>query len=235
MDRQIPSQNGSAPADGSAKPRCKAVLSPRPSRVARGDLGCTYPADESGFCKIHREAKVGVLQVNDGRSVGPNHAKTILAKYGRTRLEVSPVNALLSLIYEAAGNVEFLREKVNELQSMVVPGKTTREEVATYVQLYDQERDRLHKYTSDALRIGLEQRQVKLYELQARTIAEVIRRIVDVLELTPEQKVAAFQTAAAELRTFAAKGDNLWSGPYANGGRETTVVDARSDGMGSAA
>ena len=138
----------------------------------------------------------------------PKEVRKVLGNYSnRVPDNISPIQVLLNLIQEAVGNVEFYRQEVGELEKLFVPGKSTRQELQIAVSQYDSERDRLQKYVSDALRIGLEQRQVKLYELQARTIAEIIKRVIDKLDLTSEQRHLALSTAAEELRTFAQRGN----------------------------
>ena len=138
----------------------------------------------------------------------PKEMRKGLGNYSnRVSQDISPIQVLLNLIQEAVGNVEFYRQEVSELKSLHVPGKSTRQELQIVVAQYDDERDRLQKYVADALRIGLEQRQVKLYELQARTIAEVIKRVIDKLDLSAEQRHLALSTAAEELRTFSQRGN----------------------------
>jgi transcriptional regulator with XRE-family HTH domain len=150
------------------------------SRMKYKGIGTTVPLSE---------------QAHAGR------AKTQMRQYGRKK-KTDPLGCFLELIYEAYGNVEFLRERVNELQSMFVAGRTERQEVAAYVRLYNDERDRLQKYLKDAARIGLEQRAVKLQEMQAQLIVGVVNSIVDGLELPNEKRSQALKLAADAMRSM---------------------------------
>jgi hypothetical protein len=186
--------------DGSI--RCPGVRKGADGSVARCDNALRDGAKLCGTCSGYRR---GVVALSTDK---PKEVRRVLGNYSnRVPDNISPIQVLLSLIQEAVGNVEFYRQEVGELEKLFVPGKSTRQELQIAVSQYDSERDRLQKYVSDALRIGLEQRQVKLYELQARTIAEIIKRVIDKLELTSKQRHLALSTAAEELRAFAQRGN----------------------------
>ena len=118
-------------------------------------------------------------------------------------IEVSPVEAILNAVYEAAGNVEFYRSLVAQLPTHPEPdtleyddkGKAhwTPGEAGIYgrtyhvsgiptgeakknilVQMYDEERDRLAKYVHEAVTLGIEERRVNLEENRA---VEVFRAV----------------------------------------------------------
>lgn len=161
--------------------------------------------DGAKLCQTCSGYRRGVVSLSTDK---PKEVRRVLGNYSnRVTSDISPIQILLNLIQEAVGNVEFYRQEVGELEKLHVPGKSSRQELQVVVSQYDDERDRLQKYVSDALRIGLEQRQVKLYELQARTIAEIIKRVIDRLDLTNEQRHLALSTAAEELRTFSQRGN----------------------------
>jgi hypothetical protein len=186
--------------DGSI--RCPGVRSSAEGRTER--CGNALP-EGSKLCHTCSGYRRGVVALVTDK---PKEVRKVLGNYSnRVPDTISPIQVLLNLIQEAVGNVEFYRQEVGELERLFVPGKSTRQELQIAVSQYDAERDRLQKYVSDALRIGLEQRQVKLYELQARTIAEIIKRVIDTLDLTSEQRHLALSTAAEELRTFAQRGN----------------------------
>src|SRR5579863_2910241 len=65
-----------------------------------------------------------------------------IQRYG-LRKKVDPLGSFMELIYEAAGNVDYLRTEVNKLNSMFVAGHAEKQEIAAYVRLYNDERDRL--------------------------------------------------------------------------------------------
>ncbi|MET1085727.1 MAG: hypothetical protein ABWY04_01180 [Arthrobacter sp.] len=57
-----------------------------------------------------------------------------------------------------------------------------------------------------ALKAGIEERNVKLAESQGLLVADVIRRILGALELTPEQQQLVPEVVPRELRTLATGG-----------------------------
>lgn len=144
--------------------------------------------------------------------------------------EVDPADALLALIYEAAGNVEFYRSLVAELpthpaaDSPVPDGEGgvtwQRGEPGIYgrtyhqsgiptgeakphvlVTLYDAERDRLAQLTATALKLGLDERRVRLAEADARRLFTAVSAALHRAALTGEQQEAFRAALAAELRS----------------------------------
>lgn len=73
-----------------------------------------------------------------------------------------------------------------------------------WYQLYLKEREHLAKVCALALRAGIEERKVKLAESQGALVADVIRRILNALGLTPEQQALVPQIVPEQLRLLAA-------------------------------
>lgn len=73
-----------------------------------------------------------------------------------------------------------------------------------WYQLYLKEREHLAKVCALALRAGIEERKVKLAESQGALVAEVIRRILNALGLTPEQQALVPRIVPEQLRLLAA-------------------------------
>ncbi|WP_230119691.1 hypothetical protein [Arthrobacter sp. Bi83] len=135
-------------------------------------------------------------------------------------IDVDPGKALLDEIHWTAGHVAWLRDKVQELEDEeLVWGKTqhddgvgpqgivdvTTEKAAPSVwyELYMKEREHLAKVCALALRAGIEERKVKLAESQGLLVADVIRRILGALGLTPEQQQLVPEIVPRELRALA--------------------------------
>ena len=72
-----------------------------------------------------------------------------------------------------------------------------------WYQLYLKEREHLAKVCALALRAGIEERRVKLAENQGLLVADVIRRILNALGLTPEQQQLVPEIVPRELRALA--------------------------------
>lgn len=136
------------------------------------------------------------------------------------QLQISPLNALLSLLYEAAGNVQYYRGRIETLKDIVYESGSEqhgwKEETKKLVELYNEERDRLEKYTLDGLRINLEAKQVQLYEMQATAIDNMANAMMEGLNLKSADRLKASQIMASELRKYAEaqKEDSRWQGPF---------------------
>lgn len=85
------------------------------------------------------------------------------------------------------------------------PGTDTVQTAAPSVwyQLYARERQHLVAVCAAALKAGVEERRVRLAEQQGDLVAEAIRRILDALNLTPEQQTLVSTVVPAQLRLIA--------------------------------
>jgi hypothetical protein len=157
------------------------------------------------------------------RRLAEQEAKEQMTKAVRTLglpVDVDPGKALLDEIHWTAGHVAWLREKVQELEDAdLVWGKSQTEEgigpqgpvdtttekagPSVWYELYMKEREHLAKVCALALRAGIEERKVKLAESQGLLVADVIRRILSALGLTPEQQQLVPEIVPRELRALA--------------------------------
>lgn len=85
------------------------------------------------------------------------------------------------------------------------PGTDTVESAAPSIwyELYAKERTHLVAVSTAALRAGVEERRVRLAEQQGDLVAEVIRRILDALNLTDEQQALVPTIVPQQLRLIA--------------------------------
>ncbi|WP_298207399.1 hypothetical protein [Ferrimicrobium sp.] len=145
-------------------------------------------------------------------------------------VETNPAEALLHAVWEAAGNVEFYRQLIQELEAHPEegqysedsegkthyrPGKrgiygetyhisgipTGEATVHVLVQLYNEERDRLVKYSSEALRAGVEERRVKLAESEARVLFGAVMAALAEADLSFQQQESVRRSIAMRLRS----------------------------------
>lgn len=72
-----------------------------------------------------------------------------------------------------------------------------------WLDLYDRERRHLLAVCAAAIKAGVEERRVRLAEQQGELVAEAIRRILDALNLTPEQQTLVGTVVPAQLRLIA--------------------------------
>lgn len=142
-------------------------------------------------------------------------------------VDVSPTEALLEEVRWTAGHVQWLRGRVQELDELprddegrhgLVWGETehsvkvggddhgdkTVEKAAPSVwyELYTRERKHLVDVCAAALRAGVEERRVRIAEQQGDLIAEVIRRILADLRLTPAQAALVGEVVPRHLRAI---------------------------------
>lgn len=152
-------------------------------------------------------------------------ARQLVATYGR-KVETTATEALLDEVQWTAGHVAWLRDRVQEIESVatvegtdsehpLVWGKTkekqggedwgqTAEAVPNvWLRLYQQERDHLVKVCSAAIKAGIEERRIQLAEQQGALVAQAIRAILGDLQLTPEQQARVPEVVPRHLRALA--------------------------------
>lgn len=156
-----------------------------------------------------------------GRKHGMEEAaRQAVVTYGLPR-DISPTDALLEEVRYTAGHVAWLRERVAELgerdliwgvtettdkQASEFPGTDTTEAAKPnlWLVLYREERKHLVDVTKAAISVGIEERRVKLAETQGSLLNGVIRRILDRLALTADQRGLLPVVVPEELRRAAA-------------------------------
>jgi hypothetical protein len=202
-------------------------------QVVKGKLICgakNKKADPCGLSPVPGASRCGrhggkapQVQAAAARRVAEADAKEKMVKAVRTLglpVDIDPGKALLDEIHWTAGHVAWLRDKVQDLEEEeLVWGKTQHEDgvgpqgivdvttekagASVWYELYMKERDHLAKVCSLALRAGIEERKVKLAESQGLLVADVIRRILGALGLTPEQQSLVPEVVPRELRALA--------------------------------
>jgi len=181
---------------------------------------CTRPAGwgtdhaGTGRCKLHGGSTPS--HVAAGRIA---KAATAVATFGLPR-EVDPRDALLEEVYRAAGAVDWLRERVQELEAEAIiwgkaeavekqagefPGVDTTHKAAVHVwvELYARERKHLVDVAKAAIAAGIEERKVRLAEQQGTLLAAVIKNILGDLDLSPEQAARVPEIVPRHLRAVA--------------------------------
>lgn len=199
------------------KPEPGAKQGKNPVRDEHGNDLCTRPAGWGtshpghGRCKLHGGAT-------------PNHevagmvamAEQAVKTYGLP-VDVSPTDALLDEVKWTAGHVAWLRARVQEMEADALswgkrstvdkqsgenPGVDTTEGAAPPVllDLYQRERKHLLDVCKAAIAAGIEERRVRLAESQGALLADVIRRILGDLNLTPQQQALVPDVVPRHLR-----------------------------------
>ena len=191
--------------------RCKAT--------ARSGEQCRRPSMKGGtVCASHGGKSPQVKAAAARRLAEQEAAKA--ARLFAAPVDIDPARALVELVQWTAGEVAYWREQVRALADGNPDALTwgiTREKQGgedhgttleakpnvAYLMLTDAQ-DRLAKYAAAALKAGVEERRVKLAEDQGALVAQVIRSILDQLNLTSEQQARVPEVVPAQLRLLTA-------------------------------
>lgn len=170
--------------------------------------GTSHPG--SGACKLH-----GGSSRNGTVNAQRELARRAVQTYGLP-VDITPEQALLDGVKRSAGHVMWLGMMVSGLdtdelgwgidEETVAPGVVSddgtaitnevtskyRAKTNIYVDLYNKERDRLMRYSEAAVKAGVSERLVTLYENVYEQIAEqfteILNGVLDRLELSEDQR-----------------------------------------------
>jgi hypothetical protein len=215
-DRELP--EGFEPFLKDGKPRCWG----RSKKTGQQCGQASRPGQH--ICRFHGgNAPQNVAKAKE--RLIEQKAAEIVATYGG-KIETTATEALLDEVQWTAGHVQWLRERVQELEGSaavegtdpehpLVWGKTkeksggedwgqTEEAVPNvWLRLYQTERDHLVKVCSAAIKAGIEERRIQLAEQQGALVAQAIRAILGDLQLTPEQQARVPEVVPRHLRSLA--------------------------------
>ena len=187
------------------------------------------PVTGSKVCRSHGAAKGTKARAAADRRAAEAAAAAKVATLG-LRIDISPTEALLQEVQWTAGHVQWLRGKVQDLgegleeyagrnhplvwgttktgekhsaEKGTETSVTESAEPSIWYVLYAKERDHLVAVCAAALKAGVEERRVRLAEQQGDLVVEAIRRILDALDLSPEQQARVPEVVPATLRLIA--------------------------------
>jgi hypothetical protein len=154
------------------------------------------------------------------RRLAAEEARLAVVTYGLPR-DIDPADALLEEVCRTAGHVAWLEQRVRELSpeeivwgraeevekgSSEFPGTDTTQRAApnVWVVLYREERKHLVDVCATAIKIGIEERRVRLAERQGALLADVIRRLLEdpELALSARQREVGHAVASRHLRAL---------------------------------
>lgn len=128
-------------------------------------------------------------------------------------VQVDPHTALLEELHRTAGAVAWLGAIVADLDRENITWGLTREKIGgedrgttkeagtnAWVQLWQTERRHLVDVAKACVNAGIEERRVRLAEDAGRTLAGVVRAVLERLELTTEQRALVPVVVPEELR-----------------------------------
>jgi nucleotide-binding universal stress UspA family protein len=188
--------------------RCTATAKSTGQRCGRA------PVPGATVCKIHGGGSPRV-RAAARRRLDLAAAQQAVVTLGLPR-DITPTDALLEEVRWTAGHVDWLRQRIQELEKADMTwgvvrvkdggddrGTTEQAGPPVWYQLYERERTHLVKVCAAAIGAGIEERRVRLAEQQGALVAEAIRRILSRLDLTAAQQLLVGEVVPAELRALA--------------------------------
>jgi hypothetical protein len=190
------------------------------------ELRCTGTNRESGErCRNRHPAGGKACGFHGGNAkqskaaaasrIAEQKARALVTTYGLP-VDIAPDQAILDEVHRTAGHVAWLEQQVHALTEGELVWGTTRvkeggddrgitEEAVpnALLRLYNEERDRLVRVCTAALKAGIEERQVKLAEQQGSMVAQAIKGILADLRLTAEQRALVSIVVPQHLRALA--------------------------------
>lgn len=164
-------------------------------------------------CKAHGSGSPQARKAAE-RRLTETAARNDAVRFGARR-DLHPADALLELVQHQAGIVDYWRTHVQDIEHDNLIWGTTRVKTGgddhghteeakpniAYTLLREAQHD-LAAYAAAALKAGVEERKVRLAEAQGALVGQVIRRILDRLNLTPDQQTLVGTVVPAELRAL---------------------------------
>ncbi|MBZ6252188.1 hypothetical protein KVH27_27965 [Streptomyces olivaceus] len=177
-------------------------------------------------CRNHGGASPrAVAAATERRADGERRAA--LAQWGATFGEIGPAEdpavVMARLIRQASGHVSWLLERVRETEADALVWGLTSEvhreggefpgvdttyaaDVNGWVRLYGEERDRLVRMIAVATKMGVDERMVRLSEMQSAFMFEVLTRALDAFGLDARKPEAATVMARVVQAVTAERG-----------------------------
>ena len=168
-------------------------------------------------CQVHGAGSAGVKRKARQR-VELANAEHEVARLGARR-DIHPAEALLELVHWTAGEVDYWRHRVTQLDDDALTWGTTRiktggddrgttEEAKPHIAyaMLERSSDRLAAYAAAALKAGVDERRIRVAEAQGALVADVIRGILTDLHLTPDQQLLVGTVVPNRLRALTAGG-----------------------------
>lgn len=202
-----------APHRGAAQRQCTALAKSTGRRCNKA------PIKGGTTCTVHGGSAPQV-RAAAARRVVEEKLQAAAVTLGLPR-DIGPAEALLEEIKASAGHVQWLRDRIRELEAgeltwgkvEYVEGVKGAEEQYKGTEaakphvlyaLYAAERKTLTDLSVAALRAGVEERRVRIAEQTGALVAQAVRRILERMDLSPVQQALVGTVVPEELRALAA-------------------------------
>lgn len=196
------------------QPPCTRCGQPHPKCTAHTRAGnpCRQqPMTGQSVCRMHGGKAPQAITAAERRAIERQTLKA-LETFG-IPVEVDPHEALLQELHRTAGEVAWLGAIVAELERDDVVWGRVREKTGgedhgttsearpnAWVELWHRQRRHLVEVSKACVTAGIEERRVRLAEDAGRTLAGVVRAVLDRLNLTSEQLTLVPVVVPEELR-----------------------------------
>jgi len=187
------------------------------AKTRSGERCKNPPITGAHVCRMHG-GKAPQVQAR-AKARAQQQAVTDLLQNLGTPADVDPSQALLNLIAAKNGEVVWLRGMVQSIeqesltwgavdhesgigQQGPIDKITEKAAVNVWWDMLRKAEDQLASYATQALRAGIAERQIQLAESQANLIVGVIRRILDRLQLSNDQRGLIPTIVPEELRAL---------------------------------
>jgi len=126
----------------------------------------------------------------------PNQRKHLLAAESRLMgcpIDMNPVEAMIWCIRMTAGEIKWLSDQIADIDNEEdwVENTVVGKQMNVFVRERTAAQHRLFKFSSEAVKLGLAERAIKLAEQYGETIARFMHDVLDELDLTPDQRYLA--------------------------------------------
>lgn len=161
-----------------------------------------WPMKGSKVCHAHGGRAKQVKAAAKRRILEQETRRAAAAWIAGTEPIDSPLEALLEVAREITGFKDYLAGRVEELRESWRYRSDGGEQLRAEVALYERALDRTAKVLVDINRLGLDERRQALAEQQGALIASAMLRVLDALDLTPDQQARAVDVMPRELRAL---------------------------------
>lgn len=173
-----------------------------------------HPVKGMEVCRMHGAGSPRA-KAAAARRLAEEKAAKAMALFAEP-VDVNPAQALIELVQWTAGEVRYWRAEVARIAEDDVEaltwgmtklkeggddrGMTLEAAPNVAYRMLTDAQERLAKFAAAALKAGVQERQIKLAEDQGALVAQVIRAVLDQLDLTPEQAARVPEVVPAQLR-----------------------------------
>lgn len=152
---------------------------------------CTKWALKGGtVCRSHGGSAPQVLAAS-ARNLQAQAAAAAVVTFGLPE-DITPEEALYQELHRTAGAVAYIQGLVQSLDAPGL-GQATRNSgrvPSIWVDLYQRERKHLTEVAATCIRVGLEERRVRIIEEQGATVAQLLRNVLTDLGVDPASEQA---------------------------------------------